>query len=233
MSHLIEIKDMYKIYAQGDEPVHALDGVSVSIDDGEFVAIMGSSGSGKSTLLNVLGCLDTPTKGSYILDGVEVAKRTRKELAFIRNQKLGFVFQNFNLLPRVSAVEQVELPDLYLGRLSRVQRRKRALQLLKRVGLSLRGSHTPAELSGGQQQRVAIARALMNEPPVLFADEPTGNLDTKSSIEIMNLFRQLSNDGITIVMVTHEDDIAAYAKRRLVMKDGVLIKDDKQATLLQ
>jgi putative ABC transport system ATP-binding protein len=228
MSHLIEIKDMYKIYAQGDEPVHALDGVSVSIDDGEFVAIMGSSGSGKSTLLNVLGCLDTPTKGSYILDGVEVAKRTRKELAFIRNQKLGFVFQNFNLLPRVSAVEQVELPDLYLGRLSRVQRRKRALQLLKRVGLSLRGSHTPAELSGGQQQRVAIARALMNEPPVLFADEPTGNLDTKSSIEIMNLFTELSKEGITIVMVTHEDDIASFATRHLVMKDGHLIKDDKR-----
>jgi putative ABC transport system ATP-binding protein len=228
MSHLIEIKDMYKIYAQGDEPVHALDGVSVSIDDGEFVAIMGSSGSGKSTLLNVLRCLDTPTKGSYILDGVEVAKRTRKELAFIRNQKLGFVFQNFNLLPRVSAVEQVELPDLYLGRLSRVQRRKRALQLLKRVGLSLRGSHTPAELSGGQQQRVAIARALMNEPPVLFADEPTGNLDTKSSIEIMNLFTELSKEGITIVMVTHEDDIASFATRHLVMKDGHLIKDDKR-----
>jgi putative ABC transport system ATP-binding protein len=228
MSHLIEIKDMYKIYAQGDEPVHALDGVSVSIDDGEFVAIMGSSGSGKSTLLNVLGCLDTPTKGSYILDGVEVAKRTRKELAFIRNQKLGFVFQNFNLLPRVSAVEQVELPDLYLGRLSRVQRRKRALQRLKRVGLSLRGSHTPAELSGGQQQRVAIARALMNEPPVLFADEPTGNLDTKSSIEIMNLFTELSKEGITIVMVTHEDDIASFATRHLVMKDGHLIKDDKR-----
>lgn len=228
MSHLIEIRDMYKIYAQGDDPVHALDGVSVSIDDGEFVAIMGSSGSGKSTLLNVLGCLDTPTSGSYLLDGIEVAKRSRKELAFIRNQKLGFVFQNFNLLPRVSAVEQVELPDLYLGRLTRFARRRRALELLRRVGLAARGSHTPAELSGGQQQRVAIARALMNEPPVLFADEPTGNLDTKSSIEIMNLFSELSKEGITIVMVTHEDDIAAYATRHLVMKDGHLIKDDRQ-----
>ena len=228
MSHLIDIRDMYKIYAQGDDPVHALDGVSVSIDDGEFVAIMGSSGSGKSTLLNVLGCLDTPTSGSYLLDGIEVAKRSRKELAFIRNQKLGFVFQNFNLLPRVSAVEQVELPDLYLGRLTRFARRRRALELLRRVGLAARGSHTPAELSGGQQQRVAIARALMNEPPVLFADEPTGNLDTKSSIEIMNLFSELSKEGITIVMVTHEDDIAAYATRHLVMKDGHLIKDDRQ-----
>lgn len=228
MSHLIEIRDLYKIYAQGDEPVHALDGVSVSVDEGEFVAIMGSSGSGKSTLLNILGCLDTPTKGSYLLDGIEVACRSRRELAEIRNRKLGFVFQNFNLLPRISAVEQVELPDLYLNRLSRAARRRRALELLRRVGLSARGSHTPSELSGGQQQRVAIARALMNEPPVLFADEPTGNLDTKSSIEIMELFTELSKEGITIVMVTHEDDIASYATRHLVMKDGHLIKDDKR-----
>lgn len=225
MSSLIEIKDMYKIYAQGDEPVHALDGVSVSVDYGEFVAIMGPSGSGKSTLLNILGCLDTPSSGSYLLDGIEVAQRNRKELADIRNRKLGFVFQNFNLLPRISAVEQVELPDLYLGRLTRAKRRRRAIELLRRVGLGARGKHTPAELSGGQQQRVAIARALMNEPPVLFADEPTGNLDTKSSIEIMNLFTELSNEGITIVMVTHEDDIAAFAKRQLVMKDGKLVKD--------
>lgn len=228
MSHLIEIRDLKKIYAQGDEPVHALDGVSIDIDEGEFVAIMGASGSGKSTMLNILGCLDTPTSGSYKLDGLEVAKRTRKELAIIRNKKLGFVFQNFNLLPRTSAIEQVELPDLYMGRLSRHERRARALELLKRVGLGGRGTHTPAQLSGGQQQRVAIARALMNEPPVLFADEPTGNLDTKSSIEIMNLFTELSNEGITIVMVTHEDDIAAYAKRHLVMKDGNLVKDDRR-----
>jgi putative ABC transport system ATP-binding protein len=229
MAHLIEIRDMYKIYAIGDEPVHALDGVSLSVDDGEFVAIMGSSGSGKSTMLNILGCLDVPTSGSYLLDGIEVARRSRRELAVIRNQKLGFVFQNFNLLPRTSAIENVELPDIYLGRLSHSQRRKRALELLKRVGLGGRGTHTPAELSGGQQQRVAIARALMNEPPVLFADEPTGNLDTKSSVEIMNLFTELSNEGITIVMVTHEDDIAAYAKRHLVMRDGRLIKDDRRA----
>ena len=216
---------MYKIYAQGEEPVHALDGVSMTVDEGEFVAIMGASGSGKSTMLNILGCLDTPTKGSYLLDGIEVARRTPSELAHIRNQKLGFVFQNFNLLPRTSAIEQVELPDLYMGRLTRRQRRRRALELLQRVGLGGRGTHTPAQLSGGQQQRVAIARALMNDPPVVFADEPTGNLDTKSSVEIMNLFAALSGEGITIVMVTHEDDIAAYAKRHLLMRDGHLVRD--------
>ena len=227
MSHLIEIRDLKKIYAQGEEPVHALDGVSIDIDEGEFVAIMGASGSGKSTMLNILGCLDTPTSGSYLLDGIEVARRSRTELAHIRNRKLGFVFQNFNLLPRTSAIEQVELPDLYMGRLTRRERRERALMLLTRVGLGGRGTHKPSELSGGQQQRVAIARALMNEPPVLFADEPTGNLDTKSSIEIMNLFTELSNEGITIVMVTHEDDIAAYAKRHIVMRDGKVMTDDK------
>ncbi|MBQ3315045.1 MAG: ABC transporter ATP-binding protein [Kiritimatiellae bacterium] len=228
MSHLIELRDLYKIYAQGEEPVHALDGVSVSVDEGEFVAIMGASGSGKSTMLNILGCLDTPTSGSYLLDGIKVARRTRRELAQIRNRKLGFVFQNFNLLPRTSAVEQVELPDLYMGRLSRSARRRRALELLDRVGLGGRATHKPSELSGGQQQRVAIARALMNEPPVLFADEPTGNLDTKASVEIMKLFTELSAEGITIVMVTHEDDIAAYAKRHLVMKDGKLVRDDRR-----
>ncbi len=227
MEHLIEIRDLRKTYAIGEEPVHALDGVSLSIDNGEFVAIMGASGSGKSTMLNILGCLDTPTAGSYLLDGLEVARRSRAELAHIRNRKLGFVFQNFNLLPRTSAVEQVELPDLYLGRLTRAARRRRAIELLNRVGLGGRIQHTPAQLSGGQQQRVAIARALMNQPPVLFADEPTGNLDTKSSIEIMNLFTDLSSEGITIVMVTHEDDIAAYAKRHLLMRDGKLVKDDR------
>ena len=165
MAHLVEIRDLKKIYAVGDEPVNALDGVSLSIDSGEFVAIMGASGSGKSTMLNILGCLDTPTSGSYLLDGIEVARRSRTELAHIRNRKLGFVFQSFNLLPRTSAIENVELPDLYLGRLGRSARRRRALELLKRVGLGGRGTHTPAQLSGGQQQRVAIARALMNEPP--------------------------------------------------------------------
>lgn len=228
MSHLIEIRDLRKTYAVGDEPVHALDGVNATIDNGEFVAIMGASGSGKSTMLNILGCLDTPTSGSYLLDGIEVARRTRRELALIRDQKLGFVFQNFNLLPRTSALEQVELPDLYMGRLSRARRRQRAVELLQRVGLGGRIGHTPAQLSGGQQQRVAIARALMNEPPVLFADEPTGNLDTTSSVEIMQLFTELSREGITIIMVTHEDDIAAYATRHLVMKDGRLMKDDRR-----
>jgi len=227
MAHLIEIRDLRKTYDVGDEPVHALDGVSTTIDSGEFVAIMGASGSGKSTMLNILGCLDTPTSGSYLLDGIEVARRSRRELAHIRNRKLGFVFQNFNLLPRTSALEQVELPDLYMGRLTRPKRRRRAIELLRRVGLGGRIGHTPAQLSGGQQQRVAIARALMNEPPVLFADEPTGNLDTKSSVEIMNLFTELSQEGITIIMVTHEDDIAAYARRHLVMMDGKLVKDDR------
>jgi len=226
-THLIEIRNLRKTYAIGNEPVHALDGVSTTIESGEFVAIMGASGSGKSTLLNILGCLDTPTSGSYLLDGLEVAQRSATELARIRNTKLGFVFQNFNLLPRTRAFEQVELPELYLGRLTRAQRRTRAIELLHRVGLKGRVGHTPAQLSGGQQQRVAIARALMNEPPVLFADEPTGNLDTKSSVEIMNLFTELSREGITIIMVTHEEDIAAYATRHLLMKDGKLVKDDR------
>ena len=225
--HLVEIRDLRKTYVIGAEPVHALDGVSLSIDYGEFVAIMGASGSGKSTMLNILGCLDTPTSGSYFLDGAEVAERTRPQLAHIRNEKLGFVFQNFNLLPRTTALENVELPDLYLGRLSRRERRERAKELLARVGLKGREMHTPAQLSGGQQQRVAIARALMNHPPVVFADEPTGNLDTKSSIEIMNLFSALSAEGITVVMVTHEDDIAAYAARHIVMRDGRVMRDDR------
>ena len=214
MAHLIEIRDLRKIYALGEEPVAALDGVSLTIDTGEFVAIMGASGSGKSTLLNILGCLDTPTSGSYLLDGIEVARRTPTELAHIRNRKLGFVFQNFNLLARTSAIENVELPDFYLNRLGRRARRARALELLNRVGLGGRGTHTPAQLSGGQQQRVAIARALMNEPPVLFADEPTGNLDTKASVEIMNLFTELSvlhHEGALrvcgdVVLVRHHDD---------------------------
>ena len=225
---VVKLQDVCRHYTVGGETVKALDGVSFAIHRGEYWAIMGPSGSGKSTLLNILGCLDTPTSGSYLLDGIEVARRSRTELAHIRTRKLGFVFQNFNLLARTSAIENVELPDFYLGRLGRAARRARALDLLARVGLGGRGTHTPAQLSGGQQQRVAIARALMNEPPVLFADEPTGNLDTKSSIEIMNLFTALSNEGITIVMVTHEDDIAAYAKRHLLMRDGHLIKDDRR-----
>ena len=223
MSHLIELRDVSKIYSHGGNPVRAVDGVSLTIDEGEFVAVMGASGSGKSTLLNILGCLDTPTDGTYLLDGLDVSRRSRDLLADIRGCKIGFVFQNFNLMPRMSAVENVELPDLYFGRLPASARRERALKLLQRVGLGGREMHTPAELSGGQQQRVAIARALMNEPPVLLADEPTGNLDTESSVGIMELFTALSREGVTIVMVTHEDYIAAYAKRRLVMKDGRVV----------
>lgn len=224
---LIEIRDMYKTYALGDSTVHALDGVSLDVDYGEFLAIMGHSGSGKSTMLNILGAPDTPTSGSYKLDGREVSTMSRNELARFRNQKLGFVFQNFNLLPRTSAVEQVELPAFYGGcPLSPRERRRRALELLELVGLGKRLYHTPAQLSGGQQQRVAIARALMNDPPVILADEPTGNLDTKASLEIITFLQELNAKGITIVMVTHEDDIASYAKRRIVMKDGKIIRED-------
>ncbi|MGN0866865.1 MAG: ABC transporter ATP-binding protein [Oligosphaeraceae bacterium] len=234
---LIEIREMYKTYALGDSTVHALDGVSLDVDYGEFLAIMGHSGSGKSTMLNILGALDTPTSGSYKLDGREVSTMSRNELARFRNQKLGFVFQNFNLLPRTSAVEQVELPAFYGGcPLSPRERRRRALELLDLVGLGKRLYHTPAQLSGGQQQRVAIARALMNNPPVILADEPTGNLDTKSSIEIITFLQELNAKGITIVMVTHEDDIASYAKRRIVMKDGKIIREDnpqRQAPISQ
>jgi putative ABC transport system ATP-binding protein len=220
---LISIQDMFKIYRMGDTSVNALDGVSLTIAAGEFVAIMGASGSGKSTMLNILGCLDTPTQGSYLLDGIEVSGMSRAQRAHIRNQKLGFVFQNFNLLSRTNALENVELPTYYGGTIPGRQRKKRATELLDRVGLGNRLDHTPAQLSGGQQQRVAIARALMNNPPVLLADEPTGNLDTKSSVEIMNLFTELNKDGITIVMVTHEEDISAFAKRRIVMRDGKMV----------
>jgi len=220
---LITIQDMFKTYRMGDTSVHALDGVSLTINAGEFVAIMGASGSGKSTLLNILGCLDTPTSGTYLLDGVEVSRMSRTQLARIRNRKLGFVFQNFNLLSRTSAIENVELPTFYNTSFPGGQRRKRAAEMLERVGLGNRLDHTSAQLSGGQQQRVAIARALMNDPPVLLADEPTGNLDTRSSIEIMALFSRLNQEGITIVMVTHEEDIAACAKRKIVMRDGRIL----------
>ena len=220
---LIAIRNMFKTYSMGDNAVHALDDVSLTIAAGEFVAIMGASGSGKSTLLNILGCLDTPTSGTYLLDGVEVSRMSRTQLARIRNQKLGFVFQNFNLLSRTSAIENVELPTYYNKSFHSGQRRKRAAEMLGRVGLGNRFTHTSAQLSGGQQQRVAIARALMNAPPVILADEPTGNLDTRSSMEIMGLFRQLNSDGITIVMVTHEDDIAACAKRKILMRDGKIV----------
>ena len=221
---LINIQNMFKTYRMGENAVHALDGVSLTIENGDFVAVMGASGSGKSTLLNILGCLDTPTSGTYLLDGVEVSRMSRAQLARIRNQKLGFVFQNFNLLSRTSALENVELPTFYNRRFPGRERRAHASRMLERVGLGNRADHTPAQLSGGQQQRVAIARALMNSPPVILADEPTGNLDTRSSVEIMTLFKQLNQEGITIVMVTHEEDIAACAKRRILMRDGQIVQ---------
>ena len=221
---LIEVKNLVKSYTVGDMTTNALDGVSLSIDNGEFVAIMGASGSGKSTLLNILGCLDVPTSGNYLLDGVEVSGMTATQLAHIRNEKLGFVFQNFNLLPRTTALENVELPTFYSKTFPASQRRARATELLERVGLGTRIMNTPGQLSGGQQQRVAIARALMCNPPVLFADEPTGNLDTKASIEIVEFLRSLNDEGITVVMVTHEDDIAAHAKRTIVVCDGKVVQ---------
>ena len=225
-SAMIELEDVHKTYRSGEVDVHAVQGVSITIRKGEFVAIMGASGSGKSTLMNILGCLDRPTGGRYLLDGVAVSGLNRSALARIRNHKLGFVFQSFNLLSRTSAVENVELPMFYNGKLvpPRVQR-KRALMALEKVGLAARAFHRPSQLSGGQQQRVALARALVNEPEVILADEPTGNLDTRTSIEIMGVFESLNNAGITIVMVTHELDIASYCKRIIVMRDGRVLSD--------
>ena len=222
----VRLEDVRKTYRTGEVEVHAVRGVSIEIGRGEFVALMGSSGSGKSTLMNILGCLDRPTAGRYFLDGEDVSSLSRDELADVRNQKLGFVFQNFNLLARTSALENVELPLLYSNvALTNVQLREKAEQVLSAVGLEGRGDHTPSQLSGGQQQRVAIARALINDPEVLLADEPTGNLDSRTSVEVMEIFQKLNEKGITIVMVTHEADIAAYARRNIVMKDGLLQRD--------
>ncbi|HYJ05870.1 MAG TPA: ABC transporter ATP-binding protein [Chthoniobacterales bacterium] len=222
----VRLEQIRKTYRTGEVDVHAVRGVSLEIGQGEFVALMGSSGSGKSTLMNILGCLDRPTAGRYFLDGEDVSSLSRDELADVRNQKLGFVFQNFNLLARTSALENVELPLLYSNEaLTNVQLREKAEQVLSAVGLEGRGDHTPSQLSGGQQQRVAIARALINDPEVLLADEPTGNLDSRTSVEVMEIFQKLNEKGITIVMVTHEADIAAYARRNIVMKDG-LVKSD-------
>ncbi len=223
---LIEAQKISKIYRLGDIDLRALDGVSTAIDKGEFVAIMGQSGSGKSTFMNVLGCLDTPTEGAYLLDGVDTRRLTRDDLAEIRNKKLGFVFQGFNLLSRTSAIENVELPMLYNG-ISTADRHERARRALKAVGLEGREGHHPNQLSGGQQQRVAIARALVNDAPIILADEPTGNLDTKTSVEIMELFVRLNREsGITVVLVTHEPDIAAYSKRIIRFLDGHIVSDE-------
>src|SRR5262244_487791 len=221
---LIDIRDITKVYEMGQERVHALSGVSLGVDRGEYVAIMGPSGSGKSTLMNLIGCLDTPTSGSYVLNGREVARMTDDELASIRNQEIGFVFQTFNLLPRTNALQQVELPLVYSG-LSRKDRRERAVRALEAVGLADRMSHQPNEMSGGQRQRVAIARALINNPSILLADEPTGNLDSATGAEIMTLFDDLNSRGNTIVLVTHEEDIAAHARRIVRLLDGK-IRDD-------
>ncbi len=227
---IIKLDRIVKTYQMGDVQVRALRGVSLSIAPRELVAIMGASGSGKSTLMNVIGCLDRPTAGRYLLAGREVSKLGRNELAEVRNHTLGFVFQSFNLLARTSAVENVELPLLYAGVPAR-ERRRRAAAALSRVGLGARLSHFPSQLSGGQQQRVAIARALVNEPQVILADEPTGNLDSKTSIEVMAIFQELQRSGITVVLVTHEPDIAAYTERVLTMRDGQLLSDIRQTAL--
>ena len=220
---LIRLQNVTRIYRVGEVDIPALNGVSLDIDRGEFVAIMGASGSGKSTLLNVLGCLDQPSGGQYLLDGEEVSRMKGDELAGIRNRKIGFVFQSFNLLSRTSALENVELPMLYGPWLSGHTQRQRATAMLVRVGLGERIRHHPGQLSGGQQQRVAIARALINQPPLMLADEPTGNLDSKSGTEIMAVFQQLNAEGMTLVMVTHEEDIARYAGRVIHMKDGRVV----------
>jgi putative ABC transport system ATP-binding protein len=222
---VIRLENVFKTYDLGEIQVQALRGVSLEISEGEFVAVMGPSGSGKSTIMNILGCLDRPTKGRYFLDGVDVSGMSKTELARIRNRKLGFVFQQFNLLSRTSALENVELPTVYAG-ISPDERAKRAMEALTRVGLAERAGHHPSQLSGGQQQRVAIARGLVNRPSILLADEPTGNLDSRTSVEIMDILQTLNNEqGLTIVLVTHEPDIAQYARRNLLFRDGKLKRD--------
>lgn len=223
---LIEVKKLEKIYRSGEIELHALNGVSLSIKAGDFVAIMGASGSGKSTFMNIIGCLDSPTRGEYYLDGIDVLKLNRDQLAELRNKKIGFIFQSFNILSRISAIENVELPLLYNNKINSKERRARAFDALKSVGLSDRANALPNQLSGGQQQRVAIARALINEPQVILADEPTGNLDSSTSYEIMEIFQNLNNKGITIVMVTHEIDIAMFASSSILFKDGRIIENN-------
>jgi len=223
---VVQLEDIHKTYRSGEIEVHAVRGVTLEIAKGEFIAVMGASGSGKSTLMNLLGCLDRPTKGRYLLDGIDVAQLDRNARADIRNHKLGFVFQGFNLLARTTALENVELPMFYAHRrIPRREMRDRALRALEIVGLGARADHYPSQLSGGQQQRVAIARALVNQPQVILADEPTGNLDSRTSVEIMGVFQKLNEEGITVLMVTHELDIAQYSKRNLIMRDGLLVSD--------
>jgi putative ABC transport system ATP-binding protein len=222
---VIRVQDLHKFYDLGETRVHALRGVSLEMQAGEFVAIMGASGSGKSTFMNILGCLDKPTSGTYLLEGVDVSEHDKKALASIRNLKIGFVFQGFNLLARTTAQENTELPTLYT-KISKMEREKRAAESLAMVGLAERAHHFPSQMSGGQQQRVAIARALVNRPSILLADEPTGNLDSRTSVEIMEIFQALNDAGLTIVLVTHEHDIAQFAKRVLVFRDGKIRKDD-------
>jgi putative ABC transport system ATP-binding protein len=225
---MITTHDLWKTYVMGDEEIHALRGLSINIERGEYVAIMGPSGSGKSTLMNLIGCLDTPSKGSYLLNGKEVAAMNDDDLARIRNEEIGFVFQTFNLLPRATALHNVELPLVYAG-VSSKDRQTRAMQALEKVELTSRSTHRPNELSGGQRQRVAIARALVNNPSILLADEPTGNLDSKTGEEIMSVFAKLHGGGNTIILVTHEADIAAHAHRVIYVRDGQVEKDVKQA----
>jgi len=231
MNEIIKIENLRRTFQVGSEQVHALRGVTFGVERGEFVSIMGTSGSGKSTLLNILGCLDSPTEGEYRIDGISVRERTKDDLATVRNLKIGFVFQSYNLLARTSALENVELPLLYNGTVTSAQRRERAKAALEQVGLADRMDHTPNQLSGGQQQRVAIARALVNDPVIILADEATGNLDTRTSYEIMNLFQRLNEQGKTIGFVTHETDIAAFTKRRIMLRDGQIVKDETIAPL--
>jgi putative ABC transport system ATP-binding protein len=228
---VITLEGITKLYLTGEVEVAALKGVSLHIPEGEFIAIMGPSGSGKSTLMNVIGCLDQPSSGRYILDGYDVSALTDDQLAWIRNRKIGFVFQSYNLIPRASAVHNVEMPLIYAG--DSQQRRERAMAALESVGLLDRAGHLPSELSGGQQQRVAIARALVTDPAILLADEPTGNLDSESSLEIMKLLRDLNQQGRTIVLITHEPDIAAFAQRVVRLRDGVIVSDERPAEVTE
>lgn len=222
---MIDVQKINKIYRNGRLELQALFDIDFKVEKGEFVSIMGASGSGKSTFLQILGCLDHATSGTYILDGINVSEARDKDFSKIRNQKIGFVFQSFNLLPKLTITENVELPMMYAG-IRPKERRERAVDALIKVGLGNRIKHTPNEISGGQRQRVAIARALVNQPAIILADEPTGNLDSKSSVEIMNIFQGLNNEGVTIVMVTHEPDIAEFTKRKVVFRDGVIIRDE-------